>query len=78
MIADTAKKGDGTKADPMERLTPDEFRTQVLLRGWTYRALAERWGKSENWISKIARNPYRPAHYDDAVRGLPRFTSRSS
>jgi hypothetical protein len=57
-----------------KRLTPDEFRAIVLLRGWTYRALAERWQHSEGWISKIANNPERLPHYDDAVRGLPQRT----
>jgi len=64
-----------TKKTPEEapegRITPEDFRVMVLLRGWSYRALADRWGHSENWISKIARNPKRLPHYDDAVRGLP-------
>jgi hypothetical protein len=54
-----------------KRLTPEEVRSIVVLRGWTYRALAERWQHSEGWISKIANNPDRLPHYDDAFRGLP-------
>lgn len=53
------------------RLTPEEFKAEVWRRGWTYRALAERWEVSENWVSKLARNTDRPLHWDDAVRGLP-------
>lgn len=54
-----------------QRLTPEEFKSEVSRRGWTYRALAERWDVSENWVSKLARNPDRAMHWDDAVRGLP-------
>ncbi len=52
-------------------LTPEEFKSEVSRRGWTYRALAERWGVTENYVSKLARNPKRALHWDDAVRGLP-------
>lgn len=54
-----------------QNLTPDEFKAEIGRRGWTYRAVADRWGVSENWISKLARNPDRALHWDDAVRGLP-------
>jgi lambda repressor-like predicted transcriptional regulator len=54
-----------------QNLTPDEFKAEIGRRGWTYRAVADRWGVSENWVSKLARNPDRALHWDDAVRGLP-------
>jgi hypothetical protein len=54
-----------------QRISPAEFKKEVARRGWTYRALAERWEVSENYISKLARNPERSPHWDDAVRGLP-------
>ena len=54
-----------------ERLTPDEFKAVFKQRGWTGKSLAARWEVSEAWISKIAQNPQRAAHWDDAVRGLP-------
>lgn len=53
------------------RMSPDEFRAEVKRRGWTYRALAIRWDVSETWVSRTARTPDRPQHWDDAVRGLP-------
>jgi len=53
------------------RMSPEEFKAEVHRRGWTYRALAKRWGVSENWVSKVARNPNRASSWDDAVRGLP-------
>lgn len=59
------------KKETNQHLTPDEFKAEIGRRGWTYRALAERWGVSENWVSKLARNPERAMHWDDAVRGLP-------
>lgn len=52
-------------------MTPEEFKAEIQRRGWTYSSLALRWGVSDNWISKIARNENRPLHWDDAVRGLP-------
>jgi hypothetical protein len=52
-------------------MTPAEFKAEFKRRGWTGRALALRWGKSETWISKIANDPARDLHWDDAVRGLP-------
>lgn len=55
----------------VKRMTREEFKAEVLLRGWTYRALARRWGVSENWIGQVARNENRPLHWDDALRGLP-------
>ena len=54
-----------------ERLKPDEFKAVFKQRGWTGKSLAVRWEVSEAWISKIALNPQRAAHWDDAVRGLP-------
>jgi len=58
-----------------DRLSPDEFKAECKRRGWTGRALSKRWGKSEAWISKIASNPDRAPHWDDAVRGLPFVSS---
>lgn len=55
----------------IKRMTPEEFKAEVQRRGWTYRALGERWNVSENWISKIARNEDRSLHWNDAVNGLP-------
>ena len=52
-------------------MSPDEFKAETRRRGWTFRALAARWGKSETWVSKIANNPERDKHWDDAVNGLP-------
>lgn len=54
-----------------QRITPASFKAEVGRRGWTYRSLAKRWGVTENYISKLARDPERSAHWDDAVRGLP-------
>lgn len=53
------------------KLSPNEYKAEARRRGWTFRALASRWGKSETWISKIANNPERDKHWDDAVMGLP-------
>lgn len=55
----------------IERLTPEEFKTLVRGKKWTYRALALRWQLSETRISQIARDDDRPLYYDDAIRALP-------
>ncbi len=56
------------------RLSPEEFKSEIAQRGWTYNALGTRWGITPNWVSKISRDPNRPMHWDDAVRGLPYIT----
>lgn len=60
------------------RMTPDEFKAEFRRKGWTGRALAEHWGKSEAWISKIASDPGREPHWDDAVKGLNDLKSLNS
>lgn len=55
----------------VQRLTPQEFKSEYKRRGWNGRSLAERWGKHPVTLSKIVNDPGRPAHWDDAVRGLP-------
>lgn len=58
------------------RLSQDEFKNEVVQRGWTYAALSKRWGVTANWISKISRDTDRAMHWDDAVRGLPYITKQ--
>lgn len=53
------------------RLSPEAFRAVAHEKGWTWVALAARWGLTAVWVSALARNPERPAHYDDALLGLP-------
>ena len=55
----------------LERLSPEEFKSLVRGKGWTYRALAQRWQLSETRVSQIARDDERSLYYDDAARGLP-------
>ncbi len=55
----------------VQRMPPSEFKALYKKRGWTGRSLAERWGKTAVWISKIGSDPDRAVHWDDAVRGLP-------
>lgn len=54
-----------------ERLTPENFKQLVHAKGWTFRALAQRWHVTPEWVSEVSRNPARSPHYDDAVNGLP-------
>ena len=52
-------------------MSPQEFKAEIQRKGWTYRALAGRWGVRESYISRLSRNKDRARHWDDAVRGLP-------
>ncbi|EKM5066644.1 XRE family transcriptional regulator [Cronobacter turicensis] len=55
----------------MYKPTKEEFKAEMKRKGWSRPALAARWGKSETWISKIAGNPNRDQHWNDALAGLP-------
>lgn len=48
-----------------------EVKQMLAQKGWTNRALAARWGFSEEYVSKIINNPARKKHFEDAIRGLP-------
>jgi len=52
-------------------LTPQQFKALAKLKGWTYRAMAARWGMQPESLSGIARNSNRPIRYDDMLYGLP-------
>lgn len=54
-----------------QRLSPADLKALIKSKGWSGKALAKRWAVSEAWVSKIMNNPSRPAHWDDAARGLP-------
>lgn len=60
------------------RMSSEEFKAEVIKRGWTYRALAKRWGVTVGWISRVARNEDRAPHWNDAVLGLPTVVREKS
>jgi hypothetical protein len=53
-------------------LTPAAFKAAAYAKGWSLKALADRWGFTAEWLTRLAGNSKRPAYFDDAVRGLPR------
>lgn len=55
----------------LQRMTPSEFKAEVVRKGWTYVELGERWQMSANWIAKVAARADRARYWDDAIRGLP-------
>lgn len=57
-----------------DRLTPEQFKSIVIGKGWTFKSLAEHWGITPVWVSNVSRDPLRAKHYDDAVFGLPSRT----
>ncbi|HBT6174358.1 TPA: helix-turn-helix transcriptional regulator [Klebsiella pneumoniae] len=64
---------DGITAAP---LSPQEWRALLRAKGWKQKDLARRWNVSETWISKLANNPDRGTHWNDACRGLPDMRAR--
>lgn len=66
----SAKKTEGEVA-PLERMTPNEFRAELVRKGWTFVELGQRWEMSANWLAKVAGRVDRPRYWDDAARGLP-------
>jgi len=55
----------------MFKPTKEEFKAEMKRKGWSRTALAERWNKSETWISKIANDDDRAQQWNDALAGLP-------
>lgn len=53
----------------------EEAKAELAGKGWTNRALAEWWGCSEEYVSKIVNNLERRRWFDDAIRGLPHFAN---
>lgn len=64
---------DGITAAP---LSPQEWRALLRAKGWKQKDLARRWNVSEARISKLANNPDRGTHWNDACRGLPDMRAR--
>ena len=56
---------------PLELMSPNEFRAELVRKGWTFVELGQRWDMSANWIARVAARADRPRYWDDAVRGLP-------
>lgn len=54
-----------------KKMSVVEVKQMLAQKGWTNRALAARWGFSEEYVSKIINNPARKKHFEDAIRGLP-------
>lgn len=63
---------------PPERLTPNEYRAELVRKGWTFVELGQYWDMSANWLAKVAGRADRPRYWDDAVRGLPNRISKKT
>lgn len=55
----------------MKSKSVEWFKAEIKQKGWSMKALARRWEKSESWVSKIANNPDRGQQWNEAVKGLP-------
>ena len=58
-----------------QRMATVDFKIILMRKGWNMQLLAARWQVSIGTISRIANNPQRPIHWDDAVRGLPHYSN---
>lgn len=54
------------------RLTPVQFKAALYAKGWQLKDIAEYWGGTREWVTRVAKDPTRPIYFDHAVRGLPR------
>ncbi|HDC4526645.1 TPA: hypothetical protein O8U08_002015 [Enterobacter cloacae] len=67
---------DDLKQWSQTRISTGDIKKILKDKKWTNRALAERWGCSEVWISRVINNQNRDIQWEDAFRGLPPFESR--
>lgn len=65
----------GSDAKELSRLTPGAYRRHIERSGWRLVDVAYRWGITENYLSRLIADPDRAAHWDDAVRGLPKVSA---
>ncbi|MBE8126579.1 XRE family transcriptional regulator (plasmid) [Photobacterium damselae subsp. piscicida] len=42
----------------------------IASKGWTLKEIAQRWNRSEGWMSKVINDSERPRYWDDAFNGL--------
>jgi len=75
MDADEHMRGLGSLAQQIHKyaMNAKKVKAEMSARGWTNRALAERWGCTEVYVSKIVNNESRRQWFNDAILGLPRF-----
>jgi hypothetical protein len=52
---------------------PVAFKAAIYAKGWSLKALADRWGITLDGLLKLARDEDRSLHFDDAVRGLKKI-----
>ena len=71
---DVSVSVDGSRARDLAALRPVlsavAWKAVAYAKGWSLRELADYWGLTPEYVRKIASNPKRAAHWDDAVRGL--------
>ncbi|MFC7506206.1 hypothetical protein ACFQUX_00330 [Pantoea stewartii] len=53
------------------KLTVSDIKNLLKERNWTMKEVAERWRRSESWMSKIVNDPDRDPYWEDAFKGLP-------
>lgn len=53
------------------RMTASEIKALLKAKGWTSRAVGERWGLKPRRMSQIVTDEERNPYYTDAFKGLP-------
>jgi len=53
------------------KLTTSGIKTLLKEKNWTMKEVAERWNRSETWMSKVVNDSDRDPYWEDAFRGLP-------
>lgn len=53
------------------KLTTSDIKNLLPEKNWTMKEVAERWRRSESWMSKIVNETERDPYWEDAFKGLP-------
>lgn len=53
------------------KLTTTAIKALLKEKNWTMKEVAERWNRSETWMSKVVNDADRDSYWEDAFRGLP-------
>ncbi|HIF9106471.1 TPA: hypothetical protein ACX6RV_002998 [Photobacterium damselae] len=59
-----------TNWDESKRMDSVAIKKLIASKGWTLKEIAQRWNRSEGWMSKVINDSERPRYWDDAFHGL--------
>lgn len=66
----SVRYSDLTSWDESKRMDSVAIKKLIASKGWTLKEIAQRWNRSEGWMSKVINDLERPRYWDDAFNGL--------